>query len=412
MAAVVAMASACGDDGGMADTGLPPGDGGMGDADTSVAPDAMADATPDAAGDAGGDGGVPSCTEDDLGHLLVVTTAADFSRAGLGVLTLSDLTTVAGAEDLPDTDSAPASAFCQGYVLSRGAGEAMVMDASDPTMVARTIDVDPAGSMGPYASNPQTIVAAGPNEAYVVAQAQNAVTIIDPQMGAVIGEIDLSGYLKSGDMDGVVDASDAIIVGERLYVALGNYFFDASFAIHFQGSELAVIDLSTRMPVDMDDTVDGLQGIDLAGENPWRGLQHDAATDILYVGTTGDNFAIDGQIEAVDLGAATTMGVVVSESDLSAEINGFSVVSPSRVLVLAGTDLVSLNPAEDTITPVTVASEIDGLYVHRGTVWAWARGGSSPGLASFDAVTGDETTPAAGRFTFGDLPVLGVVAVP
>jgi hypothetical protein len=405
---VALLVSACGDDGAGTDSGLPL-DGAMGDAlaDTSAVTDAMADATPDA--------GTPSCTDEDLDHLLVVTTAADFSRTGVGVLALSDLATSVSPSDLPDTDSAAASAFCLGYVLSRGAGDVSVVDAADPPTVARTIDVDPAGSMGPYASNPQTIVATGPEKAYVVSQARNAITIIDPTASgpdAVLGEIDLSGYSKSEDMDGLVDAADAIVVGDRIYVALGHYWFDSSFAVHFEGSELAVIDATTDTPVDVDPDAEGIQGIDLDGDNPWRGLHYDPAGELLYVGATGDSFATDGQIEVVDLAAGEVIGVLVTEADLGAEINGFAFVSPTRVIVLAGTDLVAVDPTLEPVAPEVLATEIDGLFLHRDTLWAWARGGSDPGLASFDPVTGDETTPASARIAFGDLPILDVVAVP
>ncbi len=413
-ATLAATSSACGDDEMTTDTGVPT-DSGMGDAepDTGSMPDASPDATADGGADAG-DGGMPGCAEDDLGHLMVVTTAADFSRAGLGVVALDGREVTMAPADLSDADSVGASALCTGYVLSRGEGEVAVMDPSDPLAVARTIDVDPAGSMGPYASNPQTVVAASPTKAYVIQQARNAVTIIDPTTSgadAVLGEIDLSDYAKSGDMDGLVDAADAIIVGDRLYVALGNYWFDSSFAIQFEGSELAVIDITTDAPVDVDDGTDGLQGIDLAGENPWRGLQYDAASGTLYVGTTGDSFAIDGQIEVVDLATSSVTGTMLAESDLSAEINGFAVISETRVFVLAGPDLVTVNPTLDTIVPELVSTAMDGLLMHRGTLWAWARGGADPGLGSFDPATGDETTPTSGRVEL-DLPILDVVPVP
>jgi hypothetical protein len=166
------------------------------------------------------------------------------------------------------------------------------------------------------------------------------------------------------------------------------------------------------MPVDVDTETEGVQGIDLDGENPWRGLHYDPAEELLYVGTTGDSFATDGQIEAVDLTAGEVMGVVLTEADLGAEINGFALISPTRVIALAGMDLVAVDPTVDPIDPTVLATEMDGLYLHRGTLWAWARSGSNPGLASFDPTTGEETTPATGRLAFGDLPILDVVAVP
>jgi hypothetical protein len=148
------------------------------------------------------------------------------------------------------------------------------------------------------------------------------------------------------------------------------------------------------------------------GENPWRGLHYLPAFNVIWVGSSGDSFATDGQIEEVDLGSMAPSGTVVTEATLSAEINGFAVISPTRVAILAGTDLVIMDPSLDTIVPEVIGSDFDGVLLHRGTIWAWARGGDDPGLASFDGATGAETTPAAGRFQFGDLPVFNVVAVP
>ncbi len=129
------------------------------------------------------------------------------------------------------------------------------------------------------------------------------------------------------------------------------------------------------------------------------------------MGTTGDSFAIDGQIEVVDLATSSVTGTMLAESDLSAEINGFAVISETRVFVLAGPDLVTVNPTLDTIVPELVSTAMDGLLMHRGTLWAWARGGADPGLGSFDPATGDETTPTSGRVEL-DLPILDVVPVP
>jgi len=414
--ALVASATVgCSDDDGTSDTGMPPVDTGTGDATPDAMDSGVVDSGDDAATDSATDGGTPSCDEADLDHLLVVTTAGDFSRAGLGTIDLGDLSARTAAEDLPDSDSVAAASGCLGYVLSRGQGNAQVMDDADPLSVARTIDVNPAGAMGPYASNPQTIVAASNNKAYVIEAARNTVTIIDPTMsgaGAVLGEIDLTAYLAPGDTDGLVDAADAIVIDDQLFVALGNYWFDSSFAIHFEGSVLAVIDTTTDMLVDVDSSATGTQGIDLAGENPWRGLQHDPETDVLFVGSSGDSFAADGQIETIDLATLEVMGSVVTEAELSGEINGFAVLSPTRVVVLLDQDLVTIDPTVDFIVPENIASEMDGLLVHQDTIWAWARSGEEPGLASFDASTGMETTPAAGRFNFADLLVFAVVPVP
>ncbi|MBW2461576.1 MAG: hypothetical protein JRH11_08005, partial [Deltaproteobacteria bacterium] len=235
----------CGDDDGGVDGGTDSAvdgglDSGAGDADV----DGGSDAASDAGDDAGTDTGTPppTCDETTLAHLAVVTTAADYSGSAFTSMLIADHTAPAPT-DLMDSDAVAAQSGCQGYVLERGRGMADVIDPAAPPAITRTVDLNPAGTPAPYTINPQAVAAVGPSRAYVVEAARNSVTIMNPNAdgaAAVVGTIDLSPYLKAGDMDGLVDAADAIVVGDRAYVALGNYWFDSSFAIHFEGSELAV----------------------------------------------------------------------------------------------------------------------------------------------------------------------------
>lgn len=398
-----------GDDSG-ADAGADAGDdGGLDDGGDDAGPDA---------GDDGGaeDGGPPvaTCDEGALEHFGVVTTSADFTEAEFTAMRIADWTAPSPTA-LMDTDTVLAQSACQGYVLERGRGVLDVVDAEMAPTIAHSIDLNPAGTAVPYAINQQQVTSVGPSRAYVVEFARNSLTIIDPSIdgpGAMLGTIDLSPYVKAGDTDGLVDAADAIVVGDRAYVALGHYWFDDMYAIHFEGSELAVIDTTTDTLVDVDTATDGVQGIALSGDNPWRGLHHFPGTDTLWVGATGDSFAIDGHIEEVDLAAAASVGTVVTEAELGGEIEAFDVLSPTRLVLLVGEDVVAIDPTVDFIAPTPFATEMDGMFVYGGTVWAWARTGEAPGLASFDGVTGAETTPASGRANFGSLPISSVMPIP
>jgi hypothetical protein len=390
-------ATACGDDDAPADAG------GM---DAGVSDAGMPTDGGDGGGrDAGEDGGIAPC---ELGHLLVTTTAADFSSAGLGALAFAGGAVSVSPTPLDDTDAVPAEALCRGFVLARGRGEVRVMSAADPLSVEHVIDVDPMGTAPDalYASNPVAVVDAGMGRVYVVNQLRNALTIVDPSRdgaAAVLGEIDLSARVKSEDMDGLVDASDAIRVGDRVYVALGHYWFDAMFSMHLAGSEVVVIDVAS-------DEIVG--SIDLTGDNPWRGLYHDAPTETIWVAATGDGFAPDGRIERIGTDPLETRGDIVTEAELEAEINGFAVISATRMLVLAGTTIVAFDPAKGPSVSETVASDVDGMLVHEGTLYAFSRSLGTLGLRTFDAASGTETTPAGGPITFGELPIFQMRAVP
>ncbi len=399
--AVALCGAGCGDDGrgGMSgtDAGPAPSDGGG------------TDAGPDGGGstDAGApDGGPEECT---LGRLLVTTS--DFASGGLGVLDLA--TDGAESDDTDDQDTVPATLGCGAALLERSAGNLRVQSGDDPLATEHTIDLDPEGTTTPWATNPTAVVSIDETKAYVTVSMRNEVVVVDPSAGEITGSIDLSGFLDADDTDGSVDAAGAIRVDDRVYVALANYWFDEGYAIHFEGSVLAVVDAATDALVDMDDSIEGVQGIPLAGNNPWRGLWADEAGERLWVGSGGDSFAIDGMIEEVDLTTGESAGVVVEESTVGAEINGFAVVGASRLLVLAGADVIAFDPGADfPAEPEVIASGIDGMLLTAGALFTWARMGDQAGLRRFDPADGTETTPGAGPWTFGALPIYGVAAAP
>ncbi|MEM9187571.1 MAG: hypothetical protein AAGF12_00245 [Myxococcota bacterium] len=401
----------CGDDdsSGTPDAAAPDG---MVDATPDAMLDATADATPDAVIDGmvdasdGGDGGMMPCAPN-----LLVTTS-DFATAQLFYVDTMTLAPQMLAMDLPDQDTLPTAAGCSVALLQRANGIVQYQMDADPLMSAGTVDVNPAGAMPPYAANPQRVIAVSPAKAYVIQGSLNEVTIIDPSTFSVTGSIDLSGFVKPADTDGGVNATDAIQIGDRLYVGLGNYYFDAT-GINFTGSELAVIDTTTDMVVDLDAATDGVQGIDLQGENPWRGLVFDAAANRLLVGATGDSFAIDGSIEIVDLAMGTAEASLLTEMELGQEIGGYAYVSPTRLYVLTGScpggcSLQSVDPSAAAPTATMVQADTNGILLHEGVLYAWGAGG----LRTFDPETAMETTPGGTPVALGTLPIYGVAPAP
>jgi len=372
--------------------------------------DAALDAEPmDAAADgpSGPDGGVPGCA---LDSLLIVTS--DFTTAEIGRLDLITDAVSVGTAPLADQDSVADLSGCTPLLLGRGAGEVRLQSPGDPFVTERTIDIDPAGVTDFYASNPQRVITVSETQAYVLPLSRNELVIIDPSLdgaAAITGTLDLSELLSASDADGLLEISDAVLVETTLYVALGRYFFDASWAIHFDaGSVLAVIDTTTDSLIDMDAAVAGVQGIALTGNNPWRGLWHEPSTNRLFVGTTGDGFANDGGIEIIDLATQTSSGYALLESTLGAEIGGFAGLDAETVFVLSGAEVLRWNPSTDAIDAAAVAAEVSGLLVHQGALFVWG----ASGLRRFDAPSGLETTPSPGPWSFGALPIVSASAAP
>lgn len=393
--AALALAG-CGDDDGVVTTDAGPGE------DAAMS-DGSLDAGPDGGPPAGDDAGTPSCTHESL-----LVTTSDFVNGGLGVLDLASGS--AESDDAADDQDTLADiAGCTPVLLERTAGNLRIQSSDDVFTTVRTIDLDPAGST----ANPSDVVWIDGEKAYVIASARNEILVVDLGAGEVTGTIDLSGFVDPDDDDGLVDALAGARVGDRVYVALGMYWFDSSYAIHFEGSLLAVVDVTTDALVDVDSETAGIQAIELASENPWRGLQASEAGDTLWVGSAGDFFALDGMIEAIDLDAMTSTGAVVTEETLDAELSGFAFVAPDRLVVLAGTDVIAFDPAGAfPAAPAPLATGVDGLLLHDGSLFTWSRAGESPGLRRFDAADGTELTPSAGPWTFGDLPIYTVTPAP
>ena len=141
-------------------------------------------------------------------------------------------------------------------------------------------------------------------------------------------------------------------------------------------------------------------------------MAYDEATNTLLVGDSGESGGaapvLDGGIEAIDLVSGTSKGFVISEEALGAEINGFARVSASRLLVLAGRAVVSVDPGTAVTSALAGLDDVDGMKLVGNDLFVWKSGG---GLRRFDATTGAETTDGA-AYTFGDLPVYGVSPSP
>jgi hypothetical protein len=62
--------------------------------------------------------------------------------------------------------------------------------------------------------------------------------------------------------------------------------------------------------------------------------------------------------------------------------------------------------------PAPIATGVDGMLMHDGSLFTWARTGEAAGLRRFDAATGAELTPGSGPWTFGTLPIYSVAPAP
>lgn len=273
----------------------------------------------------------------DVGRVLVTTS--DFTTGETALFNVATGEVALGTSPNADQDTVAAKAGCTPLLLERGRARLRVQSTANPVVTERTIDVGLPENPAPYAANPSAIVDLGDDRWLVTRLATNTALVVDPNAAdssVRVGTVDFTPLAVTGDIDSV-DATDGIRVGDRVFVALGRYYFDSMFAQQFPGTAaLAEIDPATLDLVDADPTTMGTQGIALQFQNPWRGLVHDAPRMRLLVGATGRFGELDGAIEIVDLDTNRSAGALVTEATLGAELEGFAVVGATEGVVLAG----------------------------------------------------------------------------
>ena len=238
-------------------------------------------------------------------------------------------------------------------------------------------------------SNPNDIAVVNAGKAYVALFARAQLLIVNPSpqpdcSDFVLGSIDLSAY---ADSDGIPDASQLAVVGDRLYVSLERL---TNFVATEPGA-LVVIDVNT-------DQV--LSAITLTGKDPFGSTAGLTVIDggilVSEVGSFGVN---DGGIERIDLASGTAQGYVVTEDDLGGDITDFVWVSEHLAYaIISKADfsnaLVAFDPTTRMVTQTLVSSgnladiELDD----RGELFLADRSTTQPGIRIFRASDGVELT--------------------
>ena len=259
------------------------------------------------------------------------------------------------------------------------------------------------------ASNPYDVVFASETKAYVIRYGSPFVWIVDPTAERLedfkTGEIDLGAYDTN---DGVPNMSDAVLVGDRLFVLMQRLDETLRFAPTLDGY-VAVIDTTTDEEIDTGRGEGGLPGIALETSNP-EGLYHFEAANELHVVGRGNIFEnenvledgdvvadpYDGGLETIDLDTLET-GLLFDDG--TAEDNrGFLadalVVSPDKGYALfyesfRVTTLRAFNPLSGVVSDDVVAGledvDVSTLAVAPdGLVWVGLPDETAPGFTVLD----------------------------
>jgi hypothetical protein len=148
--------------------------------------------------------------------------------------------------------------------------------------------------------------------------------------------VDLVGF---ADADGNPDLGAMFIDRGRLFVQVRRY--NELAPLGFAGpAYLAVIDIADERLLDVDPLLPGGQAIELAGTAPKHRMQVQPGTRRLLISASG-GFFDEGGLEAVDLDALRSDGLLLRESDgrTGADLGPFVLTAPDRGFLVFSTDL-------------------------------------------------------------------------
>ncbi len=234
--------------------------------------------------------------------------------------------------------------------------------------------------------------------------------IMNPTTMEETGSIDLSGLMKSGDLDGSPEPYRMLVHGKFVYLILQhlNQFMP------FTPGEIVVIDTETDMVATT---------IALSNRNPFSDLQFTAALPQgprILVSSVDDFGVLDGGVEAID--PATNMvdaDPVLTEVDVNGNITFFEIVSPTQgyALVLSAdgmfnTSLVHFDPSSRMLLS-TLASNLPSTpnfaINNEGHLYMGPNDMTLPGVRIFDTNLAVELTAAP--ISMGSLPPSWIVMV-
>jgi hypothetical protein len=190
-------------------------------------------------------------------------------------------------------------------------------------------------------SNPYQLVQVAANKAYVLRYGSAKIWVVDPYIASSAectnfktAEIDLSAF----DDDAVPDMSAAVVVDNRLFVAIQRLtFFTPS-----QDSQVVVIDTATDQVVDVDSVEEGVQAITLVGKNPGSMIYVDSMDKIFvqsvgkydasaYGGTAAE---YSGGIDVIDPTDFTVSQLIDDTETGTKQISGMAIIDADKAFLV------------------------------------------------------------------------------
>jgi hypothetical protein len=316
----------------------------------------------------------------DLGDDTAVVVCTDFSTGSLSVVDVGTRQVAANVASV----HADATLKIHGgliYVVNRfGQDNIQVIDPANGYATLRQFSTG-------NGSNPQDIAFLSPAKAYVSRYGSDRILIVDPRDGSELGTISLAGF---ADGDGLPEMARMAIVGPWLFVACQRL---TNFA-PANPSVVVVIDTRTDRVVDREPIVPGIQGITLAGRNPFTDFAYDPVARELLIGCVGAYGVADGGIERIDAVTPRSLGYAITEAAIGGDVldiawNGaghsYAIVSdPSFDNLLMSWDATT-GAAIDTVYAPGAPSLADCEVNAQGELWVCDNRLTAPGVRVYRA---------------------------
>jgi len=280
------------------------------------------------------------------------------------------------------------------YVIGRlGCGDIEVIDPDDDYNVLQSFSVGAN-------LNPQDIALLSPTRGYVTRYDSNWVLEVNPTTGAILDSVSLQVF---ADDDGFAELSRMAYVGPYLFVQVQR--LDRSqFYSPVGDSYLAVIDTFSGELVDVNPGTQEVDGISLAGTNPFGEMWLDESGSALWVSEVGSFGVFDGGIDRVDVNNWVSTGFVTTEADLSGDLLEFTTHDEERFFALVAnasfvTCVRAVDPATGVVDETLLCASgydfADLAASSNGYLYLADRADPNYGVRVFDAETGIEETSMA-----------------
>ncbi|MDD5306049.1 MAG: hypothetical protein PHU25_01895 [Deltaproteobacteria bacterium] len=333
---------------------------GSGDDANSEADAAGTDTETDVGADGGGDGGDTDTGDD---RITLVVAAADWSGTGGGVYAVDPETYE--VTDLGVATGTDAVVRCQGenaFVLDRyfptppDATENRLVHLAGPDLA-----VQGELALGLYA-NLHGAVMYG-THVYVTAFGSGMLDRVDTttEPYGLAETIDLTAFAAGKDDDGNPDPGPVAIAGDRLFVGLGHEkeYKATPFAT------IAVYDPVNGSLVDMDDGLNGVQGIEVEGTHIFDNALVVRGARLLFNASGDSSWAggyDDGAIDAVDLASGQDLGPLVTETEASGNIFSWTFVADDRLWAVVNRPDTG-DGASDALVDIDLAADPPSVTV-------------------------------------------------